>query len=268
MRALLQGDETSGEFTKTLLQIGDGRLTQDKKTGEIQLPFGNMVQTINQLQESVYPEISFNYLNHNWLCERTILATTNETVNEINLQMLQKIPGLEHEYKSMDNAIEENDLVQYPIESLNKIESPQLQPHKLKLKIGAPIILLRNIDMPKLCNGTKLIITQLFKHIIQAKIMTGSAKGEEVFIPRMPIIYEEGIIHFKRIQFPIRLCFAMTINKSQGQSLKIVGIDLRSPCFAHGQLYVACSRVGKASNLYILTENGKTKNIINHRALQ
>ena len=44
------------------------------------------------------------------------------------------------------------------------------------------------------------------------------------------------------MQFPVRCCYAMTINKSQGQTLKHVGLDLRGDVFCHGQLYVAVSR--------------------------
>lgn len=127
-------------------------------------------------------------------------------------------------------------------------------------------MLIRNIDAPRLCNGTRLVVKQLFQHIIEATVMTGCAKGEDVFIPKIPIEYEEGTVSFKRTQFPVKLCFAMTINKAQGQSLKVAGIDLRSPCFSHGQLYVPCSRLGTAANLFVLSEEGKTKNIVNPRA--
>ncbi len=67
---------------------------------------------------------------------------------------------------------------------------------------------------------------------------------------------------FKRLQFPVKLSFAMSVNKAQGQTLKVGGIDLRSECFSHGQLYVATSRVGCAKNLFILTKEKKTKNIV------
>ncbi|KAG6706177.1 hypothetical protein I3842_07G211900 [Carya illinoinensis] len=74
---------------------------------------------------------------------------------------------------------------------------------------------------------------------------------------------------FKRTQFPIRLSFAMTINKSQGQTLDFVGIYLPQPVFSHGQLYVALSRAKTASTLRILlrpvsierSEKNCTKNI-------
>ncbi|XP_064117691.1 ATP-dependent DNA helicase PIF6-like [Macrobrachium nipponense] len=73
---------------------------------------------------------------------------------------------------------------------------------------------------------------------------------------------------FKRLQFPVRLAFAMTINKAQGQSLRVAGINLEQPCFSHRQLYVACSRVGSPEHLFILSLEGKTKNIVYQKALQ
>jgi ATP-dependent DNA helicase PIF1 len=105
-------------------------------------------------------------------------------------------------------------------------------------------------------------------NLIEATILTGCAKGENVFIPRIPLIPGDLPFEFKRLQFPIRLAFAMSINKAQGQSLKVAGINLENPCFSHGQLYVACSRVGNPKHLYIHSPEGKTKNIVYQKALQ
>jgi len=80
--------------------------------------------------------------------------------------------------------------------------------------------------------------------------MVGHFKGEEVVIPRIPMVTEVSIFVLKRVQYPIRLAFAITINKSQGQTLRTVGLDLEQQCFAHGQLYVGCSRVGDPSSLF------------------
>jgi len=60
----------------------------------------------------------------------------------------------------------------------------------------------------------------------------------------------------------------MTINKSQGQTMSIFGIDLENMCFSHEQLYVACSRVGKPSSLFVYTPQGLTKNIVHQLALR
>lgn len=74
----------------------------------------------------------------------------------------------------------------YTQEYLNSIKIFGLPNHDLKLKIGAPIMLLRNID-PKggLCNGTRLLVTQLANHVIQAKFITGDKVGQKVLLPRM-----------------------------------------------------------------------------------
>ena len=55
----------------------------------------------------------------------------------------------------------------------------------------------------------------------------------------------------QRKQFPVRLCFSMTANKAQGQTLKKVGLYLKSDFFSHGQLYVAMSRVGNSGYIKI-----------------
>ncbi|XP_069968843.1 uncharacterized protein [Bactrocera oleae] len=171
-------------------------------------------------------------------------------------------------YKSVDSATNQDDVVNYPPEFLNSLDLPGLPPHNLQLKVGSVVIMLRNINQPRLCNGTRLAIKKLLNNVIEATILKGKYKGEDVLIPRIPMIPTDVPFEFKRLQFPVRLAFAMTINKSQGQSLSVCGINLENPCFSHGQLYVACSRVGKPSDLFIYAPGNQTKDIVYHKALQ
>lgn len=210
----------------------------------------------------VFPNIAQNYMNHDWLRERAILAPKNIDVNGINFNILRKLPGAVVTYKSVDSAMNQDDAVNYPIEFLNSLEPPGMPPHCLDLKVGSSIILLRNLNAPKLCNGTRLAVKKLMPNLIEATILTGKAKGEIVLIPRIPLIPTDMLFEFKRLQFPVRLSFAMSINKAQGQSLQVCGLNLEEPCFSHGQFYVACSRVGIPNCLFIYAPDGKTKNIV------
>ena len=105
-------------------------------------------------------------------------------------------------------------------------------------------------------------------NIIEAINLTGPFKNEDVLTLRIPMIPTDMSFQFKRLQFPIRLAIAITINRAQGQSLELCGLYLHTDCFSHGQLYVACSRVGNPDNLFIHTENGTTKNIVYPQVLE
>ncbi|XP_015185694.1 PREDICTED: ATP-dependent DNA helicase PIF1-like [Polistes dominula] len=189
------------------------------------------------------------------------------TINETGC-IQQLLPGDLVSYKSIDTVCDANEALNFPTEFLNSLDLPGMPPHKLLLKVGSPIILLRNLNPLRLCNNTRLVIKKLMKNVIEATILTGKFRGENILIPRIPIIPTDVPIQFKRIQFPIRLAFAMTINKSQGQTMSVCGLDLSTPCFSHGQLYVACSRVGKPSSLFVLAKDGLTKSIVHAVALR
>lgn len=270
MRVMLENDQSENIFTKQLIKIGNGKLPIDKLTGCITFPdnFCQLTQSKSELIQKVFPNVAQNFMYHDWLGERAILAAKNINVNELNLKIQDEIPGKIKTYKSVDTAINEDDVVNYPTEFLNSLDLPGLPPHNLQLKVGSVVIMLRNINQPQLCNGTRLTIKKLLNNIIEATILKGKYKGEDVLIPRIPMIPTDIPFQFKRLQFPVRLAFAMTINKSQGQSLSVCGINLETPCFSHGQLYVACSRVGKPSNLFVYAPGNQTKNIVYHKALQ
>ncbi|XP_020972971.1 ATP-dependent DNA helicase PIF1-like [Arachis ipaensis] len=173
------------------------------------------------------------------------------------------IPGVEKLYLSsdsicMDEGNMESQLDLYGPELLNSINCSGLPPHKLILKVGVPVMLLRNIDQSSgLCNGTRLQVRKLRNHVIECEVLTGKNVGHIALIPRMNMVPTNKTVpvRFQRRQFPIIVSFAMTINKSQGQTLSHVGLYLPRPVFTHGQLYVALSRVKSKRGLKVLLMN-------------
>lgn len=158
----------------------------------------------------------------------------------------------------------------FPPEYLRSLQASGLPLGELHVKVGSPVILLRNLDPSSgLCNGTRLIITRAAARVLEARIIGGQYDGNIVFIPRITLnpTDSNGEFPFKlsRRQFPLRLAFAMSINKAQGQSVKYVGIDLRVPVFTHGQLYVALSRSTSPHQIHVLLPDnvdGSTHNVV------
>jgi ATP-dependent DNA helicase PIF1 len=103
------------------------------------------------------------------------------------------------------------------------------------------------------------------RNVIDAEIVLGQHAGKRIFLPRIPLCPSDDEMfpfQFKRKQFPVRLSFAMTVNKAQGQTIPNAGIYLPEPVFSHGQLYVALSRSTARKNVKILVitdvDNKKT----------
>ena len=154
------------------------------------------------------------------------MVAKNKDVDDLNIKIQSQIAGQLHSFKSIDSITDPDEVVNYPIEFLNSLDLAGMPPHNLQLKVGSVIIMLRNLNQPKLCNGTRLAAKRLMNNMIEATLIIGKFKGEDVLIPRIPLIPTDLPFQFKRVQFPVRLAFAMTINKSQGQSLEVRGINL------------------------------------------
>ena len=162
----------------------------------------------------------------------------------------------------------------YQQEFLNSIVQGSIPPHILKVKKGAPWMLLRNID-PRydLCNGTQLLCRGFFKNMLDVEILTGNNAGKRAFLPRIKLKtnVNSGLPSvLSRKQFPVRLSFSITINKSRGHTILNVEIYLPQHVFSHGQLYVALSRGVSQNSTKVLIKEGKiegededfTKNVV------
>ncbi|KAL4590603.1 hypothetical protein LXL04_003540 [Taraxacum kok-saghyz] len=215
-------------FFEFLMRVGDGEGAIDgtfiRIPDDMSIPYTVKGKSKDDLIDAIFPSLQINGGSSDYIISRAILSTKNENVDEINDQLIDS----------------------------------GLPPHYLRLKIGCPIILLRNIDPSNgLCNGTRLICKGFQMNFIDAEIVVGHYAGKRVFLPRIPLCPStDDMFPFKlkRKQFSVRLSFAMTINKAQGQTIQNVGVYLPESVFSHGQLYVALSRGISRENTKVLVK--------------
>lgn len=283
------GDEYNDmkEFSEWIASIGDGTIGDDINGHVvIDIPDDILLKTsgdpIPAIVHSTYPSFENSTDDPSFLKDRAILAPTLDVVESVNEYMTSLNSGDAKIYLSSDSACKSDANVDiladvHTPEFLNGIKCSGVPNHEIKLKVGTPVMLLRNIDHSLgLCNGTRLVITKLGTHVLQAKILCGSNAGHKVLIPRMSLTPSDKRLPFKfqRRQFPLIVSYAMTINKSQGQSLSHVGLLLKKPVFSHGQLYVAISRVTNRKGLKILIcdeesgQNSSTRNVVYKEVFQ
>ncbi|XP_019246007.1 PREDICTED: uncharacterized protein LOC109225707 isoform X1 [Nicotiana attenuata] len=264
--------KTDPAFCDYLMRIGNGqeRVNTNNKIelpDSMIIPFTTEEESLDHLFAVTFSNVHTCSSNPFLADARIVLTTKNDFVNEINDILIAKFLEKATTFVGFDETVEPNDQSQFE-DLLHSLNPAGLPPYKLTLKENCPIILLRNLNPYEgLCNGTRLICCDIKTHVISAKIATGDFKNKHVFIPRIPLLslQDERIpVQFKRTQFPVRLCYAMTINKAQGQTLDFVGIYLREPVFSHGQLYVALSRAKSSSCVKVLIQPSTLANRDDH----
>ena len=256
------------QFCDFLIKMGDGALKSDS-TGAIKIPEQFLLPPNDpqELMKWVYSDRpkplpvsgsctcdEYERLleeNVKYYSDKAILCPKNMDVDKLNEDMMENIPGEGKTYASADSVIigdvDSDKGLYVTTEFLNTINVSGLPPHRLTIKVGSVMMLLRNLNPKKgLCNGTRLLIISMTNRLIRGIVLSGDHKMRICIIPRVTLYPSNTRYPFKfgRRQFPVRHAYVMTINKSQGQTFKRTGLLLPESCFAHGQLYVAFSRCG------------------------
>ena len=253
LNANMRARQDQAQFADFLIQMGNGFIPQRQEQ-----PFPDTIAIPPQcvVNGSITGEIFPNNLAVDEYSTRVIVTPTNDTALRLNNVILNNLPGdVVHTFSA--DSIHGEDLEnpeQYPINYINSLTPPGMPPHDLQLKPNCIVTLLCNMN-PKngLCNGTRLRVIRIQPRFLQCRNITGPYNGQEVILPKIALQPTENNLPFqlRRVQFPVRLAYVMTINKVQGQTYEKVGIYLDRPCFSHGHLYVAFSRARSFNDVKI-----------------
>jgi hypothetical protein len=188
---------------------------------------------------------------------RAVVAAHNATVDVLNALLLQAVPGPVCVATAVETLQNDDQDVAVPnmiseehMACLHQVGVPE---HALKLKVGALAMVTRNLNPDLgLLNGSRVCILHVSPHVVKARTL--DAARRIVFIPRLNFDLPLPNSHLRvtRKQFPLRLAYCLTGNKSQGKTLQCVGADLRDDVFSHGQAYVIASRVPAAHQFGVL----------------
>jgi hypothetical protein len=200
-----------------------------------------------------------NGFDPNQAISATILAATNEQVDKWNSIVQDMNPNELHVLKSRDRFCEVDD----PNGYLSGMLSPEIlgdfnhigvPPHVLKLKVNDICLVTRSLSKRfGLATNTRVRVLAIHQYSIQVQTLGDNPKS--ACLPRINFRFRLPFgesYEIMRCQFPLRLAYCMTYNKSQGQTLKRVLLDVVVPPFAHGHLYVALSRVTLYSNICVV----------------
>ena len=176
MRVLANSDDIKlAEFDNWAVTLGDGALpvVGDPSEDNIQLPEemcievdeANNERDLKTFCDKIYPNFEQRYKEEGYMEGRAILAPTNKIRDNINAYMMNRLPSEEVVLLSADSTVQPGDSDRYPTEMLNSLQPQGLPAHKLVLRPGAPLRLMRNLN-PKdgLCNGTRMMFVRVINN--------------------------------------------------------------------------------------------------------
>jgi hypothetical protein len=203
MQVMAANFEEQRKFAKWVLNVADSShptiakeegvdLDWIKISSHMRLPAEDC--SLRGLIRTIYPNHQHYSGDAMYFMQRSIMAPKNTDVDEVNNAILESISEKLHTYLSADSLAptEEGanvvarvsmDLL-YPVEFLNTLQFSGIANHKLELKVGVLILLLRNLNQSiGLCNGMRLIVQRLGQRVIQVEIITRNNVDKRVFIP-------------------------------------------------------------------------------------
>jgi ATP-dependent DNA helicase PIF1 len=202
MQVMATNSEEQQEFAKWVLNVGDGILPAIAEEGVdpywIKIPSHMRLPAedynLRGLIQTIYPDHRCHSRDAMYLMQRNILAPKNTNVDEVNNAILESLSKESYTYLNANSLTptEEGASVAagvsmdslYPMEFLNTLQFNGITNHELELKMGVPILLLRNFNQSiGLCNGMRLIVKRLSQRVIEVEIITGNNVGKRVFIP-------------------------------------------------------------------------------------
>ena len=191
---------------------GDGELGE----GELLIPEEMKTETANlsDLVDTIFPDIATRFNDASWVGKRAIMSPSNKEVEEVNSAVLQRLPGEEVVLKSIDTTEEGG--ADYPPEFLNSCELSGMPPHRLALKPGCMVVLLRNFNQRGgHCNGTKYVVVNIKPHVLELRSVDTYNRGATILLPRIVSISKTKSLPFtlRRKQFPVKLAYGITANK-------------------------------------------------------
>lgn len=177
MRLRCSGLEDVASYFQWTFKLREGKLHVQKVDDDEEMPSWITIpesfisssggDLIDDVISSAYRSLEVRYYDREYLRNRVILAPRNDIVDDVNNRILNRLPSESKTYLSVDRIASTSEnfdshSVLYPVEYLNSLNFSGLRNHQLELKVGMPIILLRNLNQDNgLCNGTRLVITQL-----------------------------------------------------------------------------------------------------------
>ena len=164
--------------------------------------------------------------NTEWLVGWAVRAPKNNHLKEIDENMIHRFPGDVIKYARSSESVvcegsEDDEFSKFPLLLLHTITPSGLPDDMLILKIGMPMILLRNMNgNDGQVNGTPLILRRIMTIVLDVEIASGTHIGKRVLLPKIQITASESrlLFKFQRLQFPLKPSFDITIEQSKGQT--------------------------------------------------